>query len=66
MFPLLSFLQLGGERQLKKDEGALKEARTKHLKNIKREEDIDDFTFHIWKSELQKELPSFWESLIGL
>ena len=63
MFPLLFFSQLGGERQLKKGEGMPKEARTKYLKNIKREEDIDDFTFYIWKSELQKELSSFWESL---
>ena len=66
MFPLLFFSQLGGERQLKKGEGASKEARTKYFRNIKREGDIDDFTFHIWKSELQKELSSFWESLTEL
>jgi hypothetical protein len=66
VFLLLSFLQLGGERRLKKVEGKSKGTRTKYFKNIKREEDIDDFTFHVWKSELQKELPSFWESLIKL
>ena len=27
-------------------------------------EDIDENTFNIWKSELQKELPSFWEVMI--
>ena len=30
-------------------------------KNIN--EDIDESTFILWKSELQKELPSFWETL---
>lgn len=27
--------------------------------------DIDNSTFLVWKSELQKELPSFWESMQG-
>lgn len=35
----------------------------KFFKNIKSEGDIDENTFNIWKSELQKELPSFWESM---
>ena len=26
---------------------------------------IDNSTFLLWKSELQKELPSFWESIQG-
>ncbi len=26
--------------------------------------EIDDETFHFWKDELQKELPSFWEEII--
>ena len=30
---------------------------------IKGEDQIDDLTFDQWKSELQKDLPSFWESL---
>jgi hypothetical protein len=25
--------------------------------------EIDDLTFNQWKSELQKELPSFWQSM---
>ena len=28
--------------------------------------DIDNSTFLLWKSELQKELPSFWESMQDL
>jgi hypothetical protein len=26
-------------------------------------EDIDETTFNMWKSELKKELSSFWESM---
>ena len=35
----------------------------KILSRIKNESDIDENTFNMWKSELQKELPSFWESM---
>ena len=35
------------------------------IRNIKSEDDIDDKTFKVWKSELQKELTSFWESIIS-
>lgn len=41
-------------------------SKTKYLKifrNIRNEADIDEKTFNTWKSELQKELPSFWESM---
>ena len=31
--------------------------------NIKGEEDIDEYTFNMWKSELQRGLPSFWDSM---
>ena len=31
--------------------------------NIKGEEDIDEYTFNMWKSELQRGLPSFWDSI---
>lgn len=31
----------------------------------KAKNDIDEFTFNSWKSELLKELPSFWESMLG-
>jgi len=26
-------------------------------------EDLDDPTFNLWKTELEKELPEFWESI---
>jgi len=38
------------------------ELQTKLIKNINNEE-IDDPTFTLWKSELEKELPMFWESM---
>ena len=31
--------------------------------NILRKDQLDDSTFGMWKSELQKELPNFWEEL---
>lgn len=40
-----------------------KELKTKIIRAIKNEFDSDDIDFNIWKSELQKELPSFWESM---
>jgi len=48
---------------LKKTAEMSQEVRTNFFKNIKKEGDIDDVTFGVWKSELQKELPSFWESM---
>jgi len=47
----------------KDNEGMLMENHTKFFRNGKREGEIDDPTFTIWKTELQKELPSFWESM---
>ena len=38
------------------------ESRTGFFKNIKK--DVDDVNFNEWKSELQKELSSFWESMV--
>jgi len=35
------------------------------LKSLKREEELDESTFIMWKSELQKDLPTFWESMNG-
>jgi len=52
---------------MKKDnKGMLMENRTKFLRNGKREREIDDSTFTTWKLELEKELPSFWESMTKL
>ncbi len=47
-------------------EGIQKKNRSKFFHNIKKDGFIDDQTFYNWKSELQKELPSFWESMSRL
>jgi len=39
-----------------------KETRANFFKNSK-EHGLDETTFNMWKSELEKELPSFWESV---
>lgn len=38
------------------------ELHTYLIKNINKE-GLDDSTFGLWKLELQKELPMFWESM---
>lgn len=38
-------------------------ASTVLLYKHKNEVEIDDHTFDMWKTELQKELPEFWESM---
>jgi len=38
------------------------ELQTQLIKN-KNQEELDDSAFTLWKSELQKELPMFWESM---
>ena len=43
--------------------GMSKEIRTKFITNMIHSEDVDGQFFDEWKVELQKELPSFWESL---
>jgi len=40
-----------------------KEVHTGFFKNKKRIEELDDLKFNIWKTELLKDLPSFWESI---
>ena len=42
----------------------LKEPRTSFFMSIKKEEKLDDQTFNIWKNELLKDLPDFWESMV--
>jgi hypothetical protein len=39
--------------------------RTSLLRTIKDNDDSDERTFHLWKSELQRELPLFWESILS-
>jgi len=48
---------------LNKSTLVLKEQRTSFFMSIKKEEKLDDQTFNIWKNELLKELPDFWESM---
>jgi len=48
---------------LKGNNGKLKKTRTSFFKGIKKEGYLDGRTFDIWKSELQKDLYNFWESL---
>ncbi len=52
---------------MKKSEGIPLSILDKFLKNIKSEEEveeIDGFELSLWKSELQKDLPPLWESLL--
>ncbi|MCX6667755.1 MAG: hypothetical protein NTV74_05915 [Euryarchaeota archaeon] len=52
---------------MKKNEGIPQAVLDKFLKNIKSEEEveeIDGFELSMWKSELRKELPPLWESLL--
>jgi len=35
------------------------------ISNVNKVNNIDDLTFSVWKSELQKELHSFWTSMIS-
>ena len=37
--------------------------RTFFFNSIRKEEELDESTFNIWKTELQKELPTFWEEM---
>jgi len=46
----------------KKNIVSTNDARVNFFKNNK-EGELDDFTFNMWKSELQKELPDFWEEM---
>ena len=45
------------------EKGLTPESRS-FFKNLKKEEKIDDITFYKWKTELEKDLPQFWESMI--
>jgi hypothetical protein len=51
--------------RMEKDNDILQDSRTSFFGMIKREEELDDSTFNDWKSELEKELPSFWEEMNG-
>ena len=41
----------------------IQEPRTSFFGIIKKEEELDESTFDLWKTELEKELPAFWEEM---
>ena len=49
--------------QLNKDKEMGNKNYKSFLKSFKTDVGIDDSTFNIWKMELQKELPTFWDSI---
>lgn len=62
MSPLLKFQQM--ERDALMEEKGLTLETRNFFRNFKKEGEIDDSTFDQWKTELQKDLPQFWESMI--
>ena len=62
MSPLLKFQQM--ERDALMEEKGLTPETRNFFRNFKKEGEIDDSTFDQWKTELQKDLPQFWESMI--
>lgn len=62
MSPLLKFQQM--ERDALMEEKGLTPETRNFFRNFKKEGGIDDSTFDQWKTELQKDLPQFWESMI--
>ena len=47
------------------EKGLTPESRS-FFRTIKKETEIDDKTFYMWKNELQRDLPAFWESMNGV
>jgi hypothetical protein len=48
---------------LNKKDTIHKKTRGKFFNNFKKEEELDDTAFNLWKSELQNSLPEFWQSI---
>lgn len=48
--------------QLKENNGKINNTRKNFFKGIKKERVLDGRTFDIWKTELQNNLNTFWES----
>ncbi len=40
-----------------------KNTRNRIINSLKREDELDEFTFDLWKNELKRDLPNFWESI---
>ncbi len=49
---------------VEKNNDMIPKSRTSFFRIVKREEELDESTFNMWKSELEKDLPGFWESMI--
>lgn len=41
----------------------IQQHRPSFFRTIKREDELDDYKFNMWKLELKKDLPVFWESM---
>ena len=54
---------MGEGMHLKKNNLYNQDPKPSLFRNFMRESDMDDSTFHEWKSELLKELPAFWEQI---
>jgi hypothetical protein len=51
------------ERDVTMEENGLTPETRSFFRNFKKDEEIDEVTFDQWKTELQKDLPEFWQSL---
>ena len=38
-------------------------SRDSFFSNFKKEEELDETTFKVWKNELKNQLPTFWEQI---
>ena len=48
---------------VKNNNDMIQEPRTGFFRNGKKDGERDEYTFNMWKSELQNNLPPFWESM---
>jgi hypothetical protein len=48
---------------LEKDVSILQESRNSFFDMIRRDEELDESEFVLWKNELERELPIFWAEM---
>jgi len=48
---------------LEKNNEVIQNTRSSFFGIIKKNEELDESTFDVWKSELKKDLPTFWEEV---
>jgi len=58
---MLNFQQI--ERDATMEENGLTPETRRFFRNFKKEDEIDEVTFDQWKTELQENLPEFWQTL---